>query len=157
MTDLLIELKTRARLRLNAARGQQPDLRLRECLNQVATEVGFTNWSHGRRVLGGEAQRGEDMGRFWHAPGCNALLNAWFADYFDACSALALKKGAVLLPYRRQFVLAGAPFIRELGLDHRDADWAVARHDLVQAYGTDPWFRLAFQRLRAPKSTFGRR
>jgi hypothetical protein len=156
MTALLVELKTRARLRLNAARRQHPDLRLRDCLNQVAREAGFAHWDQGRSVLGGEAQVGDDMGRFWHAPACNSLLNAWFANYDDACSALATKQGAVLLPYQRQFIVAGEPFIRELGLDHRDAAWAAAGHDLVRAYGTGPWSRLAFQRLKAPQSTFGR-
>lgn len=156
MTALLVELKTRARLRLNAARQQQPDLRLRDCLNEVARAVGFVHWEQARRVLGGEARPGDDMGRFWHAPACNSLLNVWFANHDDARSALATKPGAVLLPYRRQFVLADGPFIRELGLDPRDTAWAAAGHDLVRAYGTDPWLRLAFQRLKAPQSTFAR-
>jgi hypothetical protein len=157
VTALLTELKTRARLRLNAARPRQPALRLRDCLNQVAMEVGFAHWDHARRVLGGEARAGDDMGRFWHAPACNTLLNAWFANHADACSALALMPGAALLPYQRQFVLASGPFIRELGLDPHDAAWTTAGHDLVRAYGTDPWRALAMRRLKAAPSTFARR
>ncbi|MGJ7541609.1 hypothetical protein [Variovorax sp. LT1R16] len=157
MTALLVELKTRARLRLNSARREQTDLRLRDCLHQVAREVGFAHWDQGRSVLGREAQVGDDMGRLWHAPACNALLNQWFANYDEACSALAAHQGAVLLPYQRQFIVAGDPFIQALGLDPRDGAWAATGHDLVRAYGTDPWLRLALQRLKAPPSTFARR
>lgn len=154
MTALLVELKTRARLRLNAARREHPNLRLRDCLQQVAREVGFAHWEQARSVLGGEARVGDDMGWLWHAPACNALLNAWFANYEDARSALATRREAVLLPYQRQFIVAGDPFVRALGLEPRDEAWAAAGHDLVRAYGTDPWLRLAFQRLKAPRPTF---
>ena len=39
MTTPLDELKTRARIHLNGVRHEQPDLRLRDCLNQAAREV----------------------------------------------------------------------------------------------------------------------
>jgi hypothetical protein len=73
-TKAVIELKTRARLRLNAAKAAGESLRLRDCLNLVAKDVGFTNWDHARRVLNGEAQPGEDLGTFWYAPRCAGLL-----------------------------------------------------------------------------------
>lgn len=158
MTALLTELKTRARLRLNAARRQATsDLRLGDCLHQVARDVGFADWEHGRRVLGGEAARGDDMGSFWHAPGCNVLLNHWFASYADARAALAVHGGAFLLPYRRQFVVVREPFIHELGLDPGDPAWTEARRDLVQAYGSAAWLALAARRLRARPATFASR
>ena len=77
MTAVLNELKTRARLELNAARRGDADsgLKLRDCLNHAARDVGFSNWEHARGVLTGEAPVGADMGTFWHAPSCNALLN----------------------------------------------------------------------------------
>jgi hypothetical protein len=156
MTRLLIELKTRARLRLNAARRERPDadLRLRHCLNQAARDVGFANWDHGCRVLGGQAVHADDMGSFWHAPRCNTLLNLWFADYARARCALASEPGTFLLPYRRQFIVAEDDFILELGLDPDDAAWTRAGRDLVSAYGTDAWLTLGFQRLTAPPSMF---
>ena len=43
MTRLLIELKTRARLQLNADRREHEDLRLRDCLHQAARDVGFAD------------------------------------------------------------------------------------------------------------------
>jgi len=155
MSALLTELKTRARLRLNATRDTQPALTLRHCLNQVARDVGFAHWEHGRRVLSGAATPGEDMGTFWHAPACHALLNAWFAQAQPAREALARMPDAVLLPYRRQFVVVGAPYVRALGLDPADPDWHAAERDLVRAYGTAAWLALARRRLEAPAAGQG--
>jgi len=154
MTALLIELKTRARLRLNAARATQPGLRLHDCLQEAAREVGFLHWEHGRRVLGALAVPGDDMGRFWHAPRCNGLLSEWFADLSQARAVLAADAGAVLLPYRRQFVVARSDFIRELGLDPHDTAWRDVQRDLVRSYGTGPWVALALKRIKAPRETF---
>lgn len=164
-TPMLTELKTRARLRLNAVRradavaaaapAQAGALRLRHCLNQAAREVGFSHWDHARHVLGGQAVRGEDQGRFWHAPRCSNLLNQWFADYGQARVALAAAGLGFLLPYRRQFVLVQGDFITELGLDPADGAWAGAQHDLVGAYGSAAWLALAERRLKAPHAAFG--
>ncbi len=154
---LLTELKVRARLRLNAAHGEQPELRLRDCLNQVARDVGFAHWEHGRRVLGGLAQPGDDMGTFWHAPRCEALLSRWFAGPAEARAALSTEPDVVLLPYRRQCVVVGADYIRELGLDPGAAAWSAARRDLLGAYGNAAWLALSLQRLKAPRSSFALR
>ncbi len=155
--DPLDELKTRARLRLNAAkRGDEPGApRLRDCLHEVARAVGFQHWEHARRVLGGEAQWGEDMGRFWYAPRCIVHLNTWIADRGQALAARERTAG-FLLPYRRQFVLVEEGFVRELGLDPADAAWEAAGRDLVSAYGSPAWKALARQRLSAPAGSFER-
>ena len=153
MTDPLTELKVRARLRLNARRAAEPGLRLRDCLVQVAREAGFLHWEQARAVLGGEVPPGGDRGTFWHAPRCQDLLNPWFADLAEARRALAAAPPgeAVLLPYRRQYVLAGADYLRALGLDPRDPAWAAAQHDLVQTGGAAR-AALAMKRLRAMKA-----
>lgn len=145
----LAELKVRARLRLNAARrdGAEGDRKLRHCLNEVAQDAGFAHWEHARRVLAGEAAPGEDMGAFWHAPGCDALLNQWFAD--AATARAALRPGRYLLPFRRQFVVVEAPYLRELGLDPADPAWRTLGGDLVAGYGTAAWHALAKGRMRA--------
>lgn len=166
MSALLTELKVRARLRLNARRAEDPGLRLRDCLVQVSREVGFAHWEHARRVLGGDAAAGDDMGTFWHAPRCSQLLNPWFTTLAEARAALATTaEGAqsagagraalsVLLPYRRQYVLAGEAYVREIGLDPHDAAWARAQHDLTRDYGGGAWQALALARLKAPPATF---
>lgn len=157
MSALLDELKTRARLRLNAAkRGEAGpgEIRLRHCLNQVAREVGFVHWEHARAVLGGLAAREDDMGTFWHAPRTGILLNLWLARYEDAHAALKADPRAFLLPYRRQFMVVQADFIEELGMDASHPAWAETAHDLVAAYGGSAWLLLAAQRLKAPRSSF---
>lgn len=55
MTRAIEELKTRARLRLNAARkaDEVVSLRLRDCLHEVSRQVGFLQWDPARQVLGG--------------------------------------------------------------------------------------------------------
>lgn len=157
-SPLLIELKTRARLRLNArrddAQSERPAPRLRDCLNQVSREAGFAHWEQARRVLGGLAVPGDDMGGFWHAPRCNTLLNAWFAAYGEARTLLQARPDAVLLPYRRQFVVVDAPYLRELGLDPLDPVWAAVQHDLVRSYGSGSWQALARQRLKSLKESY---
>ena len=157
MSALLDELKTRARLRLNAARRGETgpgEMRLRHCLNQVAREVGFGQWEHARAVLGGLAAREDDMGTFWHAPRTGMLLNLWLARYEVAQAALKDDPRAFLLPYRRQFMVVQADFIEELGMDASHPAWAGTAHDLVAAYGGGAWLLLAGQRLKAPRSSF---
>lgn len=155
MTVLLDELKTRARLRLNAARAESPSsLRLRDCLHSVAREVGFAHWEQARRVLGGLAVPGDDMGTFWHAPRCNSLLNPWFAHLADARAAQVALPGNVLLPYKRQFILANAHYLRELGIEADEPAWDTVHRDLVRSYASGPWLALALRRLKAPRSTF---
>ena len=160
MTDnpLLTELKTRARIRLNAARRDDDatDLRLRDVLVAVSREAGFMDWDHARKVLGGGAVEGDDMGTFWHAPRCTMLFNEWFGAYTPARETQGAKPGSFLLPYGRQYVVAQDEFIRELGLDPADPSWAQVRRDLVRGYGRPDWLALACLRLRAPPETFAK-
>lgn len=155
MNRLVQELKTRARLRLNghrrtaASTGVADDARLRDCLHEVAREAGFAHWEHARQVLGGQAAAGDDQGTFWYAPGCAGLLTPWFARHDEAREAQRQGTTGVLLPYRRQFVLAGADFLAELGLDPDSSLWADVAFDMVGSAGTSSWESLAWQRLRA--------
>ena len=177
MNPLITELKTRARLRLNSLRldalkpaasdapatsphaPQAGPTRLRDCLNAVARELGFSGWPQALCVLGGQAANGDDMGAFWHAPRCNGLLSHWFArpDQARECLALgpALGPRRVLLPYRRQFVVVDDHYLRELGLGIADEAWGRAGRDLVLAYGSAAWQVLCGQRLRASRRTPG--
>lgn len=162
MTRLLQELKTRARLRLNASRHEDApgpaeagDVRLRDCLQAVSREAGFQHWEQARRVLGGHARAGDDQGGFWYAPACAALLNVWFAGYAEALAAQPTHRSAVLLPYRRQFVLAGADFVRALGMDPDNPAWAETSRDLVASAGTPAWEQLAWGRLQATRTRAG--
>jgi hypothetical protein len=153
MTAAVDELKVRARVRLNTARrAGQAAGQLRDRLHEVAREAGFRDWEHARRVLAGEASPGDDMGTFWHAPRCHSLINEWHADL--ARAQAALDAGRYLLPYRLQFMVVQADFIRELGLDPAVAAWGEAGYDLVRGYGSPAWAALCADRLRAPANTF---
>ena len=167
---LITELKTRARLGLNAvhegdlslvARAQAAsgratapprEWRLRDCLSLVAIEVGFASWDQARRVLGGQAAAGDDAGTFWHSPRCNGLLNHWFASVAEARVALATSDHRVLLPYRRQFVVVDENYLREIGVPMSDAHWSEAGRDLVAAYGSEAWLELSRLRLLATRA-----
>lgn len=159
MNTLVAELKTRARLRLNAARRADPQLaagragpRLRHCLTLVSAEAGFTGWEQARRVLTGRAEPGDDMGAFWHAPRCTGLLSHWFSGYPAARAFLAGTGTAVLLPYRRQFVVADRHYLHAIGVPPDAAAWRDAGRDLVAVYGTPHWLDLAQHRLRATRA-----
>ena len=153
---LVDELKVRARVRLNRARreGSAGTMRLRDALHEVAREVGFKDWEHARKVLGGLAGLGDDLGDFWHVPRTGILLHYWFSDYAQARAVLEQDHTGFLLPYRRQFFIVQAPFIEALGLGPDDPAWAAAGRDLAAAYGGAAWRALAWQRLQAPADCF---
>ncbi|MBP6404096.1 MAG: hypothetical protein KA335_00440 [Ramlibacter sp.] len=153
MSALIDELKTRARLRLNAARHAgdgQP--RLRDCLTRVARDAGFVHWDHARLVLGGLAAPGSDMGTFWHTHGTGVLLNQWFARVDEARAVQQADPGAFLLPYRRQFMLVQDDFIREIGCDPAHPAWRELSRDAVRGYASAAWTAVAMQRLRTVRS-----
>ena len=165
----IVELKTRARLGLNALAAGDLTLleraqsasrlkipvpehwQLRHALTLVSRSLGFSTWEQTRRVLGGLAEAGDDMGGFWHAPGCSSLLNHWYADYRSALERLQSRDGLVLFPYRRQFVVVGPPYLRELGLELPGGAGEDERMDLVSLYGSPIWLRLCLARLRASR------
>jgi hypothetical protein len=168
MSRLVQEIKVRAKLRLKADRlhagrlqataattgaaaALTPEQRLRDCLHAVARDLGFGDWEHARHVLGGHAVEGDDQGAFWYAPGCSAVASPWFARIEDARAAQRGGARGVLLPYRRQFLLAADGFLAELGLDPESPLWADAGRDLVRSAGSAAWEGLAWARLCATR------
>ena len=172
LSPCITELKTRARLGLNALhagdttlldRAAQvcgvrmatpPAWKLRHAFTLVARSVGFRSWEQARTVLSGQAQAGDDMGAFWHAPRCSSLLNHWFASYDEAFACWRGMPGHALLPYRRQFVVVGEPYLRELGLTAAMHADEAAGLDMAAHYGDGIWQALCTTRLRAPDSTW---
>ncbi|QEL65578.1 hypothetical protein OTERR_21020 [Oryzomicrobium terrae] len=174
MTAPVEELKVRARLLRKALAAREPaalaraeatarqrrwptgeGCSLSRCLNLVAVEAGFTHWDHARTVLAGNARPGSDMGRFWYAPACAALLNHWCTSLAEARLALAAAPGRYLLPYGRQFVVVETPFIAALGLDPDDPAWSALERDVAGGYGSAPWRVLAAARLAATRGNTG--
>lgn len=174
MNACIVELKTRARIALKALRAGDdalvrraamvsgmrpyvpPEWQLRHALALVAQAVGFRHWEHARSVLGGEAHAGDDLGRFWHAPACEALLNHWFAHYPEAAAFQQETPGATLLTHARQFVVVGADYLREIGVAAGLPGAAAERFDAVRQYGSERWLQWCEVRLRAPAATWVR-
>jgi len=167
MNPLISELKTRARLLLTLLQKQHPATRkralilsrqhgwdlpevwqLHHCLNLAAADCGFQHWEHARHVFGGHARTGEDVGDFWYGEDVGGFFNHWYAHYAQARAHLEQDAQLFLLPYRRQFIVVTADYMRSRGIDGDAQMWASLPHDLVQAYGSEPWMRLAQQRLQ---------
>lgn len=174
MNALITEMKTRAKLLLKLlhtehvaakkralmlSRKQNWELptswQLRHCLNLVSADAGFTHWDHARRVLSAEALPGEDMGDFWHGREVEGFANRCFDSYAEAQQQLQQhllqQPLTFLLPYRRQFMLVQADYLRALDLQPDATAWRAIAHDVVQAHGTPAWLDLCKQRLRTSR------
>ena len=168
--ELLREIKTRARLRLNDLTNESPDAifyarwisrrrrwawpakwKLTHVLNIVCTELGFRDWDHARHVLGGQARPEEDMGGLWYDFRCQLLLNNWFASYAEARAFCKDEATRFLFPYGRQVVVGDENFVRMLGLDPQSSLWGDTGRDLFASYGTPTWRALCHQRLTATR------
>lgn len=166
--DPLSEIKTRARLLINAIRRQDPDAQqlarslsskgqwtapdewtLGHCRNLVSVSAGFDNWEHARRVLEGRDAALADAGTFWYADACGAMTNQWLAHYAEAEAILRSDASLYLVPYRRQFVLVNRYFVEAIGLDPDAREWSELGRDLVAGYGGAAWRTLALKRLDA--------
>lgn len=168
MLSPITELKTRARLLLNALQANQPaslerstricqkqawpvppSWPLRHTLNIVAAEAGFSHWEHARDVLSGAAHPQQDMGSFWYGQAAQGFTNQWFAHYPEAKAQLLLQPDSYLLPYKNQFFIAEHACIHELGLASQAQLWQQLEHDLVAGYGSPAWSAICMLRLDA--------
>ena len=146
MIDPIRELKTRAELLHRKLKNSQPGAiaRLRRlpdfrtssdsdaelvravqrkhCLSVIASEFGFSNWAHAKRLLEG-ADAESDFGELLYINGPGGFLNHWFANW-DEANAQRVSSGGFLLAFKRQFVVVEPEYIRSIGLDPDDADWA---------------------------------
>lgn len=173
MSSPVTELKTRARLLLNALHAKTPASitrstriskqqawpipatpeawSLRHALNIVASEAGFKHWEHARTIFSGAAHAGEDMGTFWYDQQAHGFTNHWFANYAEAKAQVQLHPDSYLLPYQKQFFVAELPCIMQLGLADNASLWQAIQHDLVAAYGSAAWAKLCELRLQATR------
>ena len=149
MHSAIEELKTRAQLRLRAAKAgdttilarfaQLPSLReideeqlpeilqLKHALWLVAREVGFSTWKQAQSVLSGGSGNG-DFGTLLGLKNGQGYLNNWYARYEEARECLE-QTGGYLLVWKTQFLVVEADYIRGLGLDPDDPDWQLIGND----------------------------
>jgi len=131
--DALLRLRSLPQFRRAddaALREAVPGLTLAAGLAVLAAEFGFASWEACRRVLT-EAGSFADFGDLLAFTRHDRHLNSWFARYEEAAAA----RGAAqpyLLAYRRQFLLCDRQYIRALGLEADDPDWAALGFDWVR-------------------------
>ena len=104
----------------------------RHALFVIARELGFSDWPHATKVLCGRTA--EDYGTMLYPRGGVAHTNIWSASY-DEARTLRQETGGYLLPYRNQFIVVEDHYIRTLGLDPDDGDWAPIKRDWLCAEG----------------------
>ncbi len=102
------------------------EIKRKNALTIIAIEKGFKSW------LDLKTQLPFIRGGF---------LNKWFTDYNEAKVYLRSKNN-FLLPYKNQFFICDANYIKNLGLNPDDPDWHLISYDWV-----NPTDKVAWQRL----------
>lgn len=104
----------------------QLDIKRKTALAVIALEKGFKSWAELKCqlpfILGG-------------------FLNHWFANYEEAKSHLKLN-GGFLLPYKNQFFICDADYIKNLGFNPDDPDWKLIGDDWASPDNDAAWKRL---------------
>jgi hypothetical protein len=98
----------------------------KHALALVAHEQGYASWA---ALKAAREAHVLDTRLFFRAGG-RGFLNRWFASYAEARASLATLPG-FLFPYGEQFFVCEAGFVRALGLDPEDPDWARLGFDWV--------------------------
>lgn len=165
MNDATKELKLRARILQRSIQQGKPralhrlarfrttqrpspqKVQRKHCLNIIAQEFGFKNFTHASEIFDGSSEI-DDFGSLLNTNACTGGLSTWFAHY-PAAFAHKAANGGYLLGYRTQFVVAQAPYIEALGLDPHDSDWALMDCDWGHPHALAPRARLYAKLLAA--------
>lgn len=102
------------------------DIKRKHALAVIALEKGFQSWSELKYQL--PLIRG-------------GFLNHWFASY-DEAKSFQKANGGYLFPYKSQCFIANEDYLRNLGLDPNDTDWALILFDWVKPANNKAWQRL---------------
>jgi hypothetical protein len=104
----------------------QHDIKRKHALQVIALENGFASWLdlkiQIRFIVGG-------------------YLNLWFANYSEAKSHLQ-QSGGFLLPYKKQFFICNATYLKQIGFDPDDPDWKRIGFDWHSPADKNAWQRL---------------
>ena len=104
----------------------QKDIKRKHALLLIAVENGFNSWIDLKMqvnfIVGG-------------------YLNSWFANYSEAKSHLQ-SVGGFLLPYKNQFFICNANYIKQIGFESNDPDWKLIGYDWVVPDDKEAWQRL---------------
>lgn len=132
---------------------QDNPLQLKHCQRFLARKIGFRDWEHARQVLScNDHLDGQDNGRFWHSPACDALLNTWCRSYNEALTVQA-EAGGVILPYRSQYIVADNDYLTLIGVSIDDPRWQQLRYNWCEGEQAIR-LALALQRVQAISASF---
>ncbi|WP_224365255.1 hypothetical protein [Hyalangium versicolor] len=100
---------------------RKDSVRRKHALAVIAREQGYDSWVELKQALGEETSPRFDPESFFTSA-VSSFLNHWFSSYPEALAALR-KAGGFLFPFRQQFFVCEAGFLRALGVDPADPDW----------------------------------
>jgi|SRR3989304_4958458 len=104
----------------------QVEIKRKTALAVIAVENGFQSWAKLK------CQQPFIRGGF---------LNNWFAKYIEAKSYLKLN-GGFLFPYKKQFFICDADYIKNLGFIPNDHDWKLIGYNWSNPDNKEAWKRL---------------
>jgi len=130
--DAIRELKTRAEILHRRMQTEDSTLQIwrADCLNQIAAELGFFNWSAAKKAINGEGPV-EDFGTLLYPRYGAGMINLWYKTYDEAAAVREAKNG-YLLAYKRQYLVVDGYYLETLGLDPADPDWDAMGFDWVR-------------------------
>ena len=104
----------------------QQDIKRKHALLLIAVENGFNSWLDLKMQINFIV---------------SGYLNAWFANYAEAKSHLQ-SAGGFLLPYKSQFFICNANYIKQIGFEPDDPDWKKIDYDWAMPADQDAYRRL---------------
>jgi hypothetical protein len=112
--------------------GRRSSIRLKHALAVVAAELGYATWADCKRRLETPPNQRLDTETFF-ARMASAYLNRWFARYDEARASLEAE-GGYLFPFRRQFFICEAGFLKAREIDPAHPDWERIGRDWVRPH-----------------------
>ena len=105
-------------------------VRHKHALAVIALEQGHRSWPELKAALDATTPPVASPEAFFTRK-VSPFLNRWFASYDEARASLE-SAGGYLFPFRGQVFVCEAGFLRALGLDPQDPDWARIGFDWVR-------------------------
>jgi len=100
---------------------RRDSVRRKHALAVIAREQGHGSWVELKQALGEEEVPRLDTEAFF-TRSVSPFLNRWCSSYEEALASLQAG-GGYLFPFREQFFVCDAGFLRALGVDLADPDW----------------------------------
>lgn len=102
------------------------DLQRKHALGAIAREIGFSNW---KAVLDCfEEKKGGSWEEFLYPKRCHIHWNIWCATYEEA-RRIHDDHDGYLLPYKHQFMIVDADYVKSLGVKPDCEEWALISRD----------------------------